>query len=107
MSNVPDGWTEDLSVPLPPGRTVAEITTFVLENAIAKVAYKDMIKAIEDTFGLSPDDAELVCDRVFGGVVRASTGNVANQPDPVNDPFAHASFQQAQRDPAIIAALRP
>lgn len=105
-STNPNVRTDDLNLPLSSRRTVDEITAFVIEQARAKVDWEDLTKAIEETFGLSPDDAELVYDRVCGGVVRASTGNIDNQPDPVYDPFAYASFQRALRDPSVITALQ-
>ncbi len=96
-----------MTIPLPPERTVEEISAFVVQQAMAKVSGAVLARATESKFGLSPDDTDLVCDRVFGGVVRAATGSPANRPDPVKDPFAFASYERAKRHPEIIATLLP
>lgn len=107
MSELPDGWTDDLNVALPPGRTVAEVVEFVLQSALAGVPDAQTEQALVTTVGLPPGDAALVRDRVFGGVVRAATGNAVNQPHPRKDPFAATSYQRALETPALIAKIYP
>ena len=50
---------------------------------------------LTERFALSFDDARLAMDRVAGGVVRAESGNPANEPDRVKDPLAWTSYQLA------------
>ncbi|WP_345221183.1 hypothetical protein [Hymenobacter koreensis] len=96
-----------MSVPLQPGQRIEEIVGFVIQQALSGTSDDENEVKLVSTFSLSPDDAWLVRDRVFGGIVRAATGNKANQPSPKKDPFAYASFQQALQNPSIIAAIYP
>ena len=107
MSAIPDGWTDDMTIPLPPGQTVEAIGQFVIQREIFKSSGDDTVQALVASFGITSDDAALVYDRVLGGVVRAATGNVSNRPDAAKDPFAYFSFERARRDHGIIAAIRP
>jgi hypothetical protein len=107
MSAIPEGWTDDMSIPLPPGQTVEAVGEFVIQREISKSSGDDIVQALVTTFRISPDDAALVCDRVLGGIVRAATGNAANRPDPAKDPFAFFSYERARRDHGIIIAIRP
>ncbi len=107
MSNAREGWPDDLTIALPPGQTVEAIGQFVIQREVSKGAAEDTVQALVTTFGITSEDAALVYDRVLGGIVRASTRNSANRPDPANDPFAYFSYELARRDPGIIAGIRP
>lgn len=108
MSTIPDGWTDDLTIPLPAGRTVADFVEFVIQAALSGTPDADQIEQeLMTTFGISLADAALVRDRVFGGIVRAATGNAANQPDATKDPFAYESYERATRERSIITAIYP
>ena len=107
MSAIPDGWTDDMTIPLQPGQTVEAIGHFVIQREISKSSGDDVVQALVATFNVTFEDAELIYDRVLGGIVRAATGNIANRPDPTKDPFAYFSFERARRDRGIIAAIRP
>ena len=102
-----EAWTDDMSGPLPPNRTVGEITSFVIQQTLSGMSDESNENSLVTTFGFSPDDAALIRDRVFGGIVRAATGNKSNRPDLVKDPFAHASFMLAFRDASIIRTIYP
>jgi hypothetical protein len=54
---------------------------------------RDVMAVLTERYGLPFDDARLAMDRVMGGVIRASSGNPANGPDPVKDPLAWMSYQ--------------
>jgi hypothetical protein len=56
---------------------------------------RDVLAVLTERFALSFDDARLAMDRVAGGVVRAESGNPANEPDRVKDPLAWTSYQLA------------
>jgi hypothetical protein len=56
---------------------------------------RDVLAVLTEEFALPFDDARLAIDRVRGGVVRAATGNPANEPDPVKDPLAWTSYRLA------------
>jgi hypothetical protein len=92
---VADGWTDDLSVQLPAGRTVEELVDYIFTANRQRREHEMLVAELAAEFGLSKEDAELSVDRVCGGVVRAAAGNRANCPDRVKDPVAWASFQRA------------
>lgn len=87
-------WTADLSVRLPEGRTVAELVSFVLAVRQRGTDGDELHTDVAREFDLSPEDAALSVDRVFGGVTRARTDNPANRPDPVDDPIAFESYRR-------------
>lgn len=107
FSTIPEGWTDDLTIPLPGGRTVDELADFVIQRALQGVPDQENERQMIEEFHLTASDAALVRDRVFGGIVRAATRNIANQPIQAKDPFAFASFQRASNDPSIIASIYP
>ena len=91
---VPDGWTNDMSVQLPSGRTVEELVEFILAANQDGRQHEALIAKLGSEFGLSNEDAGVSVDRVGGGIVRASTASGANCPNGVKDPTAGASFQR-------------
>jgi hypothetical protein len=107
VADIPDGWTDDMRVPLAPGRTVEELVDHVLRAALEGRDTSLLLRELVTTFGLSEEDAELALDRVFGGIVRAATKNPANCPDREKDPIAWASFDRGIRQPSVVAALYP
>lgn len=96
-----------MTIPLPPGRTVDEIVEFVIKSGLSGTPDLQTEQALVATFGISPGDAALVRDRVFGGIVRAATGNAANRPDATKDPFACRSYDRATREHSLISAIYP
>jgi hypothetical protein len=54
---------------------------------------RDVLAVLTERFALPFDDARLAMDRVGGGVVRAASGNPANEPDPLKDPLAWTSYR--------------
>ena len=105
--DLPEGWTDDMRVEIPHGRTVDELVDHVIRNGLAgtpdEVTEQDLIAV----FHLSPDDAALARDRAFGGIVRAATRNPQNCPDKEKDPIAWTSFQRATAAPSIVAGIYP
>ena len=71
MTDIPDGWTDDMNIPLPNGVTVERIGEFVLSSAAAGESHEVRIAALL-SWGLTRDDAELACDRALGGAFRAN-----------------------------------
>lgn len=105
--SLPEGWTDDMNVPLPPGRTVDEVVEHVIRNALAGVGDEETERQLAEAFALSSEDAALARDRTFGGIVRAATRNAQNCPDRAKDPMAWTSFQRATADPSIVARIYP
>lgn len=103
----PEGWTDDMNVPLQPGRTVDEVVEHVIRNALAGVGDAETERQLAESFSLSREDAALARDRTFGGIVRAATGNARNCPDRAKDRIAWTSFQRAIADPSIIKRIYP
>ncbi|MCD6048732.1 MAG: hypothetical protein K0Q55_135 [Verrucomicrobia bacterium] len=107
ISTVPEGWTDDLTIPLPPGHTVTEIVDFVIQCGLQGVPDDETEQRLLEKFCLAEEDAALARDRVYGGIVRAATRSIENRPDQRKDPFACASFDRASKDPSIIATIYP
>jgi len=107
VSHLPPGWTDDMNVELPDGVTVDEVTDFVLAQVGLVKSAPELEHMLHVTFGLSVPAAELVRDRVCGGVVRVATGRLENRPSKDKDPFAWTSYGQATDDPSIITAMYP
>jgi hypothetical protein len=107
MAEIPEGWTDDMTIPLSPGRTAAEVVEFVLQAALRDLPDDELERLLAAEFLLSPDDAALARDRSFGGLVRAATRNPENCPARDKDPLAWESFQRGTRDPSLIARIYP
>ena len=105
--SIPEGWTDDMNVPLPPGCTVDEVVEHVIQNMLAGVDYAETERQLADLFELSAEDAALARDRTEGGIVRAATRNMQNCPDRAKDPMAWTSFQRAMADPSIVVRICP
>ena len=104
---IPEGWTDDMTVPLPPGRTAAEVVELVLQAALRGTPDHETEKLLAAEFLLSAEDAALSRERSFGGLVRAATRNPDNCPVQDKDPLAWESFQRGSRDPSLVARIYP
>lgn len=107
MADLPEGWTDDMTIPLPAGRTAAEVVEFVLQAALRGTRDSETERLLAAEFMLSEEDAALARDRSFGGLVRAATRNPANCPAQDKDPLAWESFQRGTRDPSLVARIYP
>ena len=92
--NIPEGWTDDMSVNITTEKSDQELSVTLIESLKKRDSYDDMKKICHDIFGLSDEDAELAMDRVQGGIVRAITCNLKNKPDKNKDPLAWHSFNK-------------
>ena len=90
---IPDGWTDDMNVTLPPGTSNTRVVDVVLGSVESGESYAVTIKKLVE-LGLSEDDADLAYDRTMGGTVRAETGNMSNEPSQTKDPLAWISFHR-------------
>ncbi len=104
---IPEGWTDDMNIPLSPGRTVEEVVEFVIQAALRGTPDETTERLLAAEFLLSPEDAALARDRTFGGIVRAATRNHENCPRREKDPVAWESFQRATRDSSLVARIYP
>jgi hypothetical protein len=104
---IPEGWTDDLNIPLPLGRTVQDVVDFVIESVLRSKPDATIEKLLSAEFLLTPDDAALARDRTCAGIVRAATGDPANCPRREKDPMAWESFQRATQDQSIIVRMYP
>ncbi len=100
-------WTDDLSIPMPDGRTVADLVDVTVPLLLTSASEDEVHRVLEARFGLSAEDAEFACERTGGGLVRAATRNPQNCPDADQDPVAWESFQRGMRDPSLIARIYP
>jgi hypothetical protein len=107
MAELPEVWTDDMTVTLPPGRTPAEVVEFVLQAALRGTPDDEIETLLAAEFLLCPDDAALARDRSFGGLVRAATRNPMNCPARHKDPLAWESFQRGTHDPSLVAKIYP
>ncbi|HEY3562709.1 MAG TPA: hypothetical protein VGL05_34820 [Kribbella sp.] len=103
----PPGWTDDMSVPLPPGRMVTDDVDLVFGLVDSGASANAVETALARELGLNAEDAAVARDRVFGGLVRAATNNQANEPSPAKDPIAHESYRRGRADPALIQKYYP
>jgi hypothetical protein len=106
LAGMPE-FTDDLSVPLPPGRTPADVVDLILRVVTRPSDADQAMRQLSDTFGLDMDDAEFVYDRFCGGLVRAASRNPHNCPPADKDPIAWESFQRGIADPHLIGRVHP
>lgn len=92
-------WTDDMSVRLVRGATVSSLVSYVLAAKTDRAPRRDVLGVLTETFGLSFDDARLALDRVDDGIVRAQSGNAANEPDLIKDPIAWTSYRMELGEP--------
>jgi len=85
-SPIPEGWTDDMRVPLPVGKTVHQLVDQIL------TAFE---QDRDDTAILEGLQIDLGVDRVRGGMTRAATGDADNAPDPTKDPIAWVSYRRS------------
>jgi len=107
MNNIPEGWTDDMTIVVPTGRSLDDIVDYVLQATIRQETPSNMVRHLTMEFGLTQSDAELALDRACGGVVRAATGRQDNCPSKEKDPMAWLSFQRCLKQPALIGAIFP
>ncbi|MGW9197607.1 hypothetical protein [Micromonospora chersina] len=86
-------WTDDLTVRLARGTSVRALVLYLRAADEERTSRRDVLAVLTERFALPFDDARLAMDRVGGGVVRAASGNPANEPDPVKDPLAWTSYR--------------
>ena len=89
---IPEGFTDDMTVTIRPGRSLEELAATVMAWLLERRDLNTCIPALQKDFGLSEEDALLALDRIQGGIVRALTGNPENEPNSVKDPLAWTSF---------------
>ncbi|MBK9386116.1 MAG: hypothetical protein IPN34_14990 [Planctomycetes bacterium] len=85
---IPEGWTDDMNVSLPVGRTHEELARRLLALLLKQAPYEVLIATCRSEFLLSEADCELAVDRIQGGAIRALTGAVHNQPQKEKDAIA-------------------
>lgn len=107
MNKVPEGWTDDMTIVVPTGRSLDELVDYVLQSTIRRETQTKMIQYLTEEFGLTQGDAALALDRTYGGVVRAATGQRKNCPAKEKDPLAWLSFHRCLKQPELIGAIYP
>lgn len=107
MNNVPEGWTDDMTIVVPTGRSIDDIVDYLLQATIRRETPRNTVRHLIQGFGLTQSDAELALDRTCGGVVRAATGRQENCPPKEKDPLAWLSFQRCLKQPELIGAIYP
>lgn len=107
MKEVPEGWTDDMTIVVPDGRSLDDIVDYVLQAAVRRETASNTVRHLTAEFGLTQGDAELALDRTCGGVVRAATGRRDNCPSKEKDPMAWLSFQRCLKRPGLIGAIYP
>lgn len=107
MSNIPEGWTDDLSIQIPTNTSIEKLTKFVIEEAFKGQNSETIANELISKYEIPTEDAYLILDRVFGGITRAATNNSLNRPNPNKDPFANSSYEMAINDKEIISFFFP
>jgi len=75
------------------GTSAGALVSYLRAATEEAVPRREVLAVVTERFALPFDDARLAMDRVRGGVVRAASGNPANEPDPVKDPLAWMSYR--------------
>lgn len=104
---IPEGWTVDMSVPLPQGKTVDDLVDFVTRAGLANRDNEHIEAGLRESLGLSEEDASVARDRTFVGVIRAGTEAAENRPNSQKGPIAWVSYQRGKASPEIIESLFP
>jgi hypothetical protein len=99
--------TDDMTVRLARGTSVRDLAVYLRAAGTEGTRRRDVLAVLTERFALPFDDARLAMDRVDGGVVRAASGNPANEPDPVRDPLAWTSYRLELGLPVDDDALDP
>ncbi|HMI53404.1 MAG TPA: hypothetical protein VK525_17960 [Candidatus Saccharimonadales bacterium] len=107
MKNVPEGWTDDMTIAVPTGQSLEGIVDYVLQAAVQRETSSEVVQRLVTEFGLTHGDAELALDRTCGGVLRAATGRRNNCPSKDKDPMAWLSFQRCLNQPEVMGAIYP
>lgn len=100
-------WTDDLTVRLARGTSARALVVYLKAADKEGARRRDVLSVLTERFALPFDDARLAIDRVRGGVVRAASGNPANEPDHVKDPLAWISYRLELGMPVDDDALGP
>ena len=98
-------WTDDMTVRLARGTSIQSLVLYVRAALEEGSPRRDVLGVLTERFALPFDDARLVIDRVQGGIVRATSGNTANEPDPDKDPVAWTSYRLELQLPVAEAVL--
>jgi hypothetical protein len=106
VANIPEGWTDDMTFPLPQGVSIERIVDYVLSSAASGAPHESRVGELT-SWGLAADDAELACDRTLGGAFRAGTTSSENEPSSEKDPIAYLSYHRCRANPALISTLFP
>ena len=107
MNKLPEGWTDDMTIVVPTGRSLHDIVDYVLQATIRRETPSNIVQHLTTEFGLTQGDAELALDRTCGGVVRAVTRRRENCPQKEKDPLAWLSFHRCLNQPELIGAIYP
>ncbi|MCU7728932.1 hypothetical protein ODJ79_34910 [Actinoplanes sp. KI2] len=86
-------WTDEMTVRLARGTSAPALVRYLRSAVEEETSRRDVLAVLTERFALPFDDARLAMDRVAGGVVRAASGNPANEPDPDKDPLAWISYR--------------
>jgi hypothetical protein len=100
-------WTDDLTVRLARGKSARALVLYLRTANTEQARRRDVLAVLTEQFALPFDGARLAMDRVMGGVVRARSGNPANEPDSVKDPWAWMSYRLELGMPVDDAAVGP
>lgn len=106
VSELPDGWTDDMSFPIPSDISEEEIVEHVISAALGGMTDEENEARLVE-LGINKDDEALARDRVFGGIMRGATQNQANCPVRGKDPLAWLSFQKTIKDISIAKNIYP
>lgn len=66
MNKLPEGWTDDMTIVVPTGRSLDDIVDYVLRATIRRETPDNMVRHLVEEFGLTQSDAELAWDRTCG-----------------------------------------
>ncbi|MBL4661052.1 MAG: hypothetical protein JKY19_11910 [Alcanivoracaceae bacterium] len=81
-----------MTFPVGNGFELNDVSIHIKEFFEGSMGFSILHNELSNRFSLAEDDADLAIERAIGGVVRALTTNIKNEPDVNDDPIANFMF---------------
>jgi hypothetical protein len=85
-------WTTDMKFPVGNDFDLKDVSIFIKNHFELSMDFIELHKNLCNKFALTEDDSSLAIERAIGGIVRALTTNLLNEPNSLDDPIANYMF---------------
>ena len=92
MNDNSTGWTTDMTFPVGNGYSMIDVSLYIRESFEESMDFSVLSEKLCDKFSLAASDADLAISRALGGITRALTTCIENEPDAIEDPVANYMF---------------